>query len=968
MQKNTLSKLRVALLSALMCGMVTPAYAQSQNGESVTDMEEIIVKGIRGSLRRSLDIKRNSDGVVDALSAEEIGKFPDANLAESLQRITGVSIDRQNNEGNQISVRGLGPSFNLVTLNGRQMPVASSPEQENISSATQSRAFNFAEIASESVSGVNVYKTSRADLPTGGIGATVDIRTARPFDSQFDDGTATLLSVAANHDSSVDDGSSVTPEIGVLYTTRLSETVGILINGSYSERDFTERSTHTDGWLRLDSVNNAGVFAQLSNGADLTGVSTLYRPITNISEVAENERTRTNGQLVLQFKPSDAITATVDYTLSRYELDERRYQTGVFGDPANHGIQSLTFDSNGTFTSYAFGGAADFLSYENELQVENDSLGLNLEWLVNNNLTLEFDYHSSESQSQPDGQINDLLFLLQGSQGVNFSYGYGNGPFSVAVEDSGASTLIANGVPGGLTFLGGPAAPLTLNGFLDPAGLAPLGTFVRNISILNEVDQAQVKGTWDFGKDSGLQSINFGATDTEYSVDTQSVSSNFVFQGLGVDPATFAGVCTTAICPITSPLRSGISVGSGSGVGGYGTILRVDSPAAVAAGFPIQTTSITPSEDRTIITEESQAFYVNFNFEWNIGDMPARLAVGGRYEDTDITGTSVQNLPVALQTSSPTEQEVIQSTDEVFFTLQGNYSEFLPAIDFQLQTTENTVARFSYGRTLARPDLNALRPSLSIADTRPFGPFNAVQGNPDLEPYLADNFDLAFEYYYGDDSFAAINYFRKDIENYIGTTTTLQPILNVNGDPLTNPSARFMGTPVVGNASDPVVQFSVLQPFNSGDASIDGIELAVQHLFGDSGFGIQANYTAVDSDAEFDPNAISQTVNLIGLSDSANLVAFYEADRWQLRAALNWRDEFLFSENQLRVQGEPVFFDSYTQIDVSGSYNYSDTITIFGEILNITGEDQRQFGRYKNQFLFQNDQDPRFTIGVRADF
>ena len=144
--------------------------------------EEVVVTGIRASLENAADIKREASGVVDAISAEDIGKFPDANLAESLQRITGVSIDRANNEGAQITVRGFGPNFNLVTVNGRQLPVTSSPEQESIASATQSRGFNFNELASESVSAVEVYKTARADLPTGGLGATVNIKTARPLD------------------------------------------------------------------------------------------------------------------------------------------------------------------------------------------------------------------------------------------------------------------------------------------------------------------------------------------------------------------------------------------------------------------------------------------------------------------------------------------------------------------------------------------------------------------------------------------------------------------------------------------------------------------------------------------------------------------------------------------------------------------------------------------------------------------
>ena len=150
--------------------------AEQDAGEAF--MEEVVVTGIRSSVKAAMDVKRDADGVVDSISAEDIGKLPDANLAESLQRITGVSIDRQGGEGNQVTVRGLGPNFNMVTLNGRRMPTANSPEQESISSATQSRAFNFAQIASESVVGVDVYKTARPDLTPGGIGATIDIRTS----------------------------------------------------------------------------------------------------------------------------------------------------------------------------------------------------------------------------------------------------------------------------------------------------------------------------------------------------------------------------------------------------------------------------------------------------------------------------------------------------------------------------------------------------------------------------------------------------------------------------------------------------------------------------------------------------------------------------------------------------------------------------------------------------------------------
>jgi TonB-dependent receptor len=162
--------------------MAAPANAQQR--EQDPDEDVIVVTGIRGSLERAMDIKREADGVVDAISAEDIGDFPDSNLAESLQRIPGVSIDRVNGEGSQITVRGFGPGFNLVTLNGRTMPTAeiTATGTRNINGGG-SRAFDFSNLASEGVSGLEVYKTGQAILPSGGIGATVNITTARPLDS-----------------------------------------------------------------------------------------------------------------------------------------------------------------------------------------------------------------------------------------------------------------------------------------------------------------------------------------------------------------------------------------------------------------------------------------------------------------------------------------------------------------------------------------------------------------------------------------------------------------------------------------------------------------------------------------------------------------------------------------------------------------------------------------------------------------
>src|SRR5678815_1795169 len=175
--------------------LINPVYAQEQASE---ELEEVVVTGLRGSLKASMETKRDALGVVDAINAEDIGKFPDTNLAESLQRITGISIDRRNGEGAQVTARGFGPQFNLVTLNGRQLPSADAFGNGQLDLGGvggQGRSFNFAQLASEAITGVEVYKTSRADLASGGIGATVNIKTARPFDNP-----GTILNVGAKGD------------------------------------------------------------------------------------------------------------------------------------------------------------------------------------------------------------------------------------------------------------------------------------------------------------------------------------------------------------------------------------------------------------------------------------------------------------------------------------------------------------------------------------------------------------------------------------------------------------------------------------------------------------------------------------------------------------------------------------------------------------------------------------------------
>ena len=947
---NSQTRLRGLSLSAAAALLVMPSVVTFAQDEEV--LEEIVAVGIRGSLMNSADIKRSESGVVDAITAEDIGKFPDANLAESLQRITGVSIDRQNNEGNQISVRGLGPNFNMVTLNGRQMPVTSSPEQESIASATQSRAFNFAEIASESVTGVNVYKTARPNVPSGGIGATVDIRTARPFDFKE---TTIFASVAGVHDASVDVGDSVTPEVGGLFSTVFADgRVGLLANFSYSERDFSELSTHTDGWLRDEPkglpTDNDGPYEFWCGDASSScgNAPYVYRPVTQISEIQHNERTRTNAQFVAQFAPGDDVVVTVDYVLSRFDRDQDRYQTGLFGVVAP-GVFNTRLTENFTVQSATrTNTAADAIVYENKLAIENDSLGLNIDWQVTNSLNLTFDAHSSEAVSQPGDEINDNTQLLQGPLGIDFDLVYTPGGVNIVVDDSGAFR-------GEDQFGTGTPRP-GVTEFQDVDGFSPLGSVIRNIAIENSVDQLQLEANWNYGD----VVLTAGASYIDYQVETNAISSGFVFQNLDA-----CNGCSEALS------RTFIDAPSG-----FNVVNQFPVNALVEATFPIQISDIVAANPPTFFgaSEESLALYFNLKTDFEIGDMPATISAGFRYEDTDVTGSAFQTFPSSLTITTSTEGTVNFDPDAEpeFFEVDGGYEIFLPSFDFRIEPTEETVARLSYGKSIARPDLNALRPLTTVSDYRP-GTSTASGGNPDLNPYNADNIDLAFEWYYGEGSYASVTFFYKQVNDYIATDVVNDVILDSNGNPLLDPQGRFDPTvipnvAVTGQPGDPEAVFAISRPLNSTERSVDGWEFALQHLFADTGFGMQANYTIVSSDAEYDPNNFQQQAILIGLSDSYNLVGFYENESFSIRLAANWRDEFLFAENQLRATNEPVFFEDYLQFDLSASYSLTDSLLLVFEALNLAGEDQVQRGRYRDQFLFENDQDPRFTVGIRGEF
>jgi TonB-dependent receptor len=225
--------------------------------------------------------------------------------------------------------------------------------------------------------------------------------------------------------------------------------------------------------------------------------------------------------------------------------------------------------------------------------------------------------------------------------------------------------------------------------------------------------------------------------------------------------------------------------------------------------------------------------------------------------------------------------------------------------------------------------------------------------------------DVSLEWYYNDSSYLSVGYFWKDVTNFITTVTKKQTFVTSDGSLLTDPTT---GTdPNAPDAGDGIAEFTVTYPTNGEEAIVDGIEMALQHTFGESGFGVIVNGTMVDSDAPLKAGDITQKFAVTGISDSANLVGFYEKGPYQLRIAYNWRDKFLQSMTQINGAGV-IHVAAYGQWDMSGSYAINDNFSVLFEATNLTEEAVTKYGRYKNQFIGAEDAGRRISVGLNAKF
>ena len=956
MKHKRFSKTQLATSLSLILGAsaISPVFAADEK-EIDENIEVIEVTGIRASMIKAMDIKRDAHGVVDAISAEDMGKFPDTNLAESLQRISGVSIDRSNNEGSHVTVRGFGPNFNLVTLNGRQMPTAAM----GMTSAPSTRSFDFGNLASESVSAVEIYKTGRAANPSGGIGSTINIITARPLNNP---GLKASLGVKGVMDTTVETGNDITPELSGLFSnTFADDTFGILVTGSYQKRDSREQNAEVSGW-RANSLGDLS--SATVNNSNLNPDDNTWLPRNFKYDVGDIERTRTNAQVVLQYKPVQNITATLDYTYAENETSSDRNHFGVWFNGGGN-VNEVTINEHGTTLFLdETGGTMDYFGYDNSAGSENNSIGFNIEWRANDTLSFTFDYHNSTAESKGLDDGNNSFII-------------------VGTKIDGKSVDFTNRE---IPFLELDFMDITTG--ITPDQIAPNIAIANSSAMKTDIEQFRLDGNWVNDGNSALSSIDFGVSFVEmssfsqfssgfYGVATQASSAYFdndIFVKKGTDGlfTSFTG----SVLPYFYSFDGAIAL------------------QQAEAGLGIDFNPGAPKDDHTVI-EETTSAYIQFTFESEYNGMPISTVAGFRYEQSDVSASSLEKELLYVEWFSSTEFESISANESTYTDVGSDYDLFLPSLDINIELTDDLLARFSYSRTVTRNNLSAMRGTTSMNDKPKIGARTGYRGNPSLLPYTADNIDLSLEYYYDEGSYVSAGYFSKNVDNFLVTTVEQETLDGIydpyngarsdlarqqlidEGIQLTEENIfdRMLenqggdAITIIGDATDELVVWGINKPTNGETVSIDGWEFAVQHLFGESGFGTIANFTIVSGDVGYNNEQIGVQFALPGLSDSANLVAFYDKDGIQARIAYNWRDEFLSAIGQQEGgANEPQHTEAYGQWDVSASFEISENFTVFVEGLNITEETQRIYGRYEEQLLNARQYGARYNLGMRYNF
>ena len=885
--KQSLFKRATALLAAVVLAPATgAAEAQAADAADADEevIEEIVVTGIRGSLQRSLERKRNADHFVDAITAEDIGAFPDQNLAESLQRVSGVAIDRKSGEGAFVSVRGLGPQFVQTTVHGRVSAsnVAPGDFDGMGSNNTKSRAVGFHAFQSGLVQAVEVHKSPRADHVEGGLGGFVDIQPRRPLELG-------KRHAAFSFDSTRNElANDTAPGVFAMYSDVLTDNLGFMMSAQWDNRVF--RTDNLQGWSHVfRTVNIDGV--EIGSG---------YYPQQLNAELHTTDRDRLNVSSSVQWQPSDSLDITFDVLYTNNKTNEADYWRDYRVRQGNNRITEAEFiEDNGTtiFTKIST-TAGLFLSNQTEtVEAENVNLGVNLKFQATDNVSVNFD--ASVSDTEAPIFLSGALMRNTGTQMTWEKYGSGRLPSMTSAD------------------------PIT-----DPDWYHVVWSTKAGHLVDDRSSQWRVDVTYEFDGD-WLDTIQVGAR--TYRQDRR-------------DRSRYLGTTTWRGQPISAHGGGVAHPAEGDFLSGLGMNFPANTPAPNLdfLANALETVPVSALQPWQMHTAESQANFPDFSLPFNedlnhdddgnaiyamvtfageLGNTPYTGNFGVRYVDNNTGSIGEITEPVHIDYSDPSSPQIITSPP-AFTEIVHAYTEILPALNLRFDPTDDIVVRVAAAKVMTRPRFLDLSPRLTVqANNR-----TTRGGNGTLDPTTAVQLDLSVEWYFDDYSIASVGLFAKNIEAFVQQEQTPTPWPGII-DPETN---------------QPLVLIA-FRPLNTGKSDLVGTELAFQRTLAGllpapwDGLGIIANYTYINSGSDFLNELTGAAYGISGLSENTiNLTLFYEKGPWSGRVSYNYRDDF--NDSISDGQGHPKFVDAYDQWDASFGYAVSENISIMLEGINLTDE------------------------------
>ncbi|MFQ3337420.1 MAG: iron complex outermembrane receptor protein [Colwellia sp.] len=865
-------------IAMILAGVSSQAIAVEVAASEINkdEVEVIQVTGIRGSIKANLNAKRYANAIVDSVSAEDIGKFPDKNVADTLARIPGVTVNRDFGEGEGVTIRGFSPSQNVTLLNGQAVGTA----QWFILNQT-GRNFNFELLASEMVGSVEVYKSPQADIEEGGLGGTVIVHTRRPLDM---DGNTIAGSIEGQYSEVPEKWD---PSGSLLYNwNNDDETFGVVVAASLQNRTVERHSQESDfGWFGPGiSRIEPGLSAPSTDGVGNPGPEKGSTPWGVGSAVFKQKRERTGFDITAQYRPNADLDIALHYLTSELKADNANSNLigipfrGLFvgADNAREGSVEDGYVTELNYTGNAEQpGWAPFLAYDNIYRdgsrAQTQVLDLDIDYQINDETQLHLQFGTTKGESN----INDFFtefYAGANDERVGISFTNPNpsshGP---AIDFTGANPWLTN-----------------------PGDQFPL------VSIFDQKQTTEDKETYlqgdltidvDWG---AIESVKFGA-----KIKDREFNQYRIRDDIG-GAASFGDASDFWSGAMLNPSHSGNSLTAQS---------YFDPDESLLRDYFGTLTDCTTSPEGACKNVDQVQHLANFVIEETITNLYAmanfsgdgfRGNIGLRYArtDSDTSGFDVAGNPLAFE---------------------NDYDELLPSINLAYDVVPDVILRMSAAKVLSRPSPFSLAPAFNLTPETGRG----SAGNPDLLPVKANQYDIGLEWYFDEASLVSLTWFKKDISDFIFNNTVADVIDGVSYNQISRPENG-------GNTDYQGLEFQISHNFDNGFGAF------FNYTYVDAAPG-QIQAAVLIDDGVNDPSAalVSRDVEFPDVSKTAyNVGGFYENEDFTARVAYTWRDDYFVALTEFG----PQFRNDSGSLDAQVSYNVTENITLKVEAVNLTNE------------------------------